>query len=601
MANLAGTKEPQLSPWLGCTAPPAVHRPHYDNIDRQLFTLLNNGSASVAPATAALAFGDWATHLWASPAKQLELMHLAASQVGQFASNLTTPRAACDDEIALPQDKRFADAAWNQPPFHLTRRAFLLAQHWWAAATTGVPGVQRRHEQQVAFAARQWLDMFSPSNSALGNPTVLERTLREGGVNLLRGAAHALEDVWRDALRAPPAGAERYVVGRDLAATPGDVVLRNRLIELIRYAPIAPTAHGTPSAKPRPILLVPAWIMKYYILDLSPHNSLVQWLRARGHVVYAISWKNPDAGDRDLGLDDYARLGVRAALDAIAADIGPAPVHALGYCLGGTLLAATAAALARQARTQQTKLAVASLTLLAAQTDFTEPGELSLFVDEGQIHHLENLMWKNGYLDDRHMRRTFQLMRSNDLIWSARTVNYLLGERRPITDMMAWNADGTRLPYRMHSQYLRELYLGNALSHGEFQVEGRAVNLADIRVPIFNVGAVQDHVAPWRSVFKLHALTDAEQTFVLTAGGHNLGIINPPGNPKSSYRLRTWRGNDRLLTPDEWLAEVQPVQGSWWTAWGEWLNALDKTNTARLGAPQLASLGPAPGQYVFQR
>ncbi len=588
---------------MGCAASPPHQKPRYDNIDRAVYSVL--GAAGVAPTTAALAFADWAVHLWASPSKQLELAHVAASQLGQFASHCTAPQAACDEEIALPQDKRFADAAWNQPPYYLARRAFLLAQHWWAAATTGVPGVERRHEQQVAFAARQWLDMVSPSNGALSNPVVLERTLREGGMNLLRGAAHALEDTWRDALRAPPAGAEGYVVGRDLATTPGDVVLRNRLIELIRYAP---TTHGSPRVKPRPILLVPAWIMKYYILDLSPHNSLVQWLRARGHTVYAISWKNPGSEDRDLGLEDYMHLGVRAALDAMAQDLGPQPVHALGYCLGGTLLAATAAALAHDARaTRQRRQScvLASITLLAAQTDFTEPGELSLFVDEGQVNHLENLMWKNGTLDDRHMRRTFQLMRSNDLVWSHRVVNYLLGERQPITDMMAWNADGTRLPYRMHSQYLRELYLGNALAHGEFHVDGHPVNLADIHVPIFNVGTVQDHVAPWRSVFKLHALTDAEQTFVLTAGGHNLGIINPPGNPKSSYRLRTWHGTDHLLTPDEWLTKTPPVPGSWWTAWGEWLNTQDNKRVAQRGArthaPRLASLGPAPGRYVFQR
>jgi polyhydroxyalkanoate synthase len=340
--------------------------------------------------------------------------------------------------------------------------------------------------------------------------------------------------------------------------------------------------------------------MKYYVLDLAPGKSLIRHLVDRGFSVFAISWKNPTGADRDLGMADYEKLGVRTALDAIGRIVPRTRIHATGYCLGGTLLSIAAAALGRDGRSP-----LQTLTMLAAQTDFTAPGELGLFIDESQIAFLEQLMARRGYLDKKQMQGTFQMLRSNDLIWSYRLHSLLLGERRPVTDLMAWNADGTRLPARMHSEYLRGMFLENALARGEWRVDGRPVNLADIRVPIFNVGIVQDHVAPWRSVFKLHALTDAEQTFVLTAGGHNVGIVNPPGQAKSSYRMRTWRAGDRLLTPDEWIAATTPVADTWWTPWFEWL----RDHSGRRAAPPsigsvaagLPPLEAAPGLYVHER
>ena len=373
----------------------------------------------------------------------------------------------------------------------------------------------------LAFAARQWLDMLAPSNFVSTNPVLRRRTFEEGGVNLLRGAAHALEDAWREAGDLPPAGAEAFEVGRDIAVTPGRVVLRNRLMELIQYAPTTPTVHA------EPVLLVPAWIMKYYVLDLSPGNSLVRYLVEHGFTVFAISWKNPRGADRDLGMADYDHLGrARGAR-------GDRPHRARRARACDRLLPRRHPARdgGRRARPRRPRRALKTLTLLAAQTDFTDPGELALFIDEGQIAFLEHLMAARGYLDKRQMRSTFQMLRSNDLVWSYRLYNYLLGERRPVSDLMAWNADGTRLPYRMHVEYLNGMFLHNALARGEWTVDGAPVNLHDIRVPVFNVGAVQDHVAPWRSVFKLQSLSDAEQTFVLTAGGHNVGIVNPPGRP----------------------------------------------------------------------
>ena len=587
---LAGTRERAASPWLTAS----VDATDADATRRQPASRIEPWAAPlpggpVAPATALGAFMDWWVHVAGSPSKQLELGRLAAEQWLHAGAAVV----AGEHIAPLPQDKRFADPAWHRPPYNAVAQAFLLAEQWWQSATTHVPGVSRHHEQMVAFAARQWLDMVAPSNFIATNPVVQQRILAEGGMNLVRGAQHAAEDRWRDLADLPPAGAEAFEPGRTVAVTPGRVVLRNRIMELIEYEPATAKVHA------EPVLIVPAWIMKYYVLDLSPGNSLIRHLVAHGFTVFAISWKNPTGADHDLGMGDYESLGVRAALEAVGRIVPGAGIHAVGYCLGGTLLS-IAAALGRDGNSP-----LRTLTLLAAQTDFTAPGELGLFIDEAQVAFLEQLMARRGYLDKKQMQSTFQMLRSNDLIWSYRLHEHLLGERRAVSDLTAWNADGTRLPARMHSEYLRGMFLDNALARGEWRVGGQPVNLANIRVPIFNVGIVQDHVAPWRSVFKLHALTDAEQTFVLTAGGHNVGIVNPPGQAKSSYRLRTWHAGDRLLTADEWIAATKPVADTWWTPWLEWLRA---HSTRRVAPPSMgavaAGLPPleaAPGLYVHER
>jgi polyhydroxyalkanoate synthase len=589
-APRAGIRERRDSPWLASATPASDSANPARTLDREL---LIDGAlpAEVAPATLLAAFMDWWMHLCMSPAKQLQITREAAQ------AGVKSLAAAWGQQVIepLPQDKRFSEDDWQHAPYRWLAQAFLLQQQWWHVATPGVPGVSRHHEDMVTFAARQWLDMVAPSNFVSLNPMVLKRTAEAGGMNLLTGALQTLEDLRREALDLPPVGADAFAPGTGVALTPGRVVLRNRLMELIQYAPSRSTVHA------EPVLLVPAWIMKYYVLDLSPHNSLVKHLVDHGFTVFAISWKNPGADDRDVGMDDYATLGPMAALDAIGRIVPGTQVHAAGYCLGGTLLAAVAAALGRRGPHR-----LKSVTLLAAQTDFTEPGELGLFIDESQVEFLERLMWRRGYLDKHQMKGAFQLLRSNDLIWSYRLRSQLLGERPPINDLMAWNADGTRLPCRMHMEYLQGMFLDNALARGQWTVDGVAVNLADIRVPIFNVATVQDHVAPWRSVFKLQALTDAEQTFVLTAGGHNTGIVNPPSrDTRSSYRLQTRRHADPLLTPDEWLTAHEPVRGSWWAAWTAWLaerSSRRKTpppmGAARKGLPPLDA---APGQYVHQR
>ncbi len=567
-------------------------------LDRMREALAGQFTGGLSPTAIALAFHDWALHLASSPGKQLELGWKAARKAARLAnhvlaSSLNAGEPPCIEP--LPGDERFAAEAWRKPPFSYSYQAFLLLQQWWHNVTHEVPGVTPHHEEVVSFAVRQMLDVFSPSNIAGANPEIIARTLASGGTNLLRGNGNWLEDACRLACGHPPAGAEAFEVGRHVAITPGKVVFQNHLIELIQYAP------ATRTVLAEPILIVPAWIMKYYILDLLPENSLVRYLVSRGHTVFCISWRNPDAADRDLSFDDYRRLGVGAALEAINAIVPRRKVHAVGYCLGGTLLSIAAAAMARAGDER-----LATVTLLASQTDFTQPGELGLFIDHSQLHFLESMMWNRGYLSDDQMAGAFQLLRSNDLIWSRHVREYLLGERRPMSALAAWNADSTRMPYRMHAEYLRRLYIDNELAAGRFVVDGRAAAIQNIRAPLFVVATERDHVAPWRSVYKVHYLCDSEVTFVLTSGGHNAGIVSEPGHPRRHYRLARKREQDPLLSPDEWVKTTLPQPGSWWVPWARWLAQHSSARHVRapaMGAPRagLVPLADAPGAYVHQR
>jgi polyhydroxyalkanoate synthase len=568
-----------------------------NDIDRKVRAALARATGSLSMGSALLAAGDWGINLSVSPGRQMELALLALDYAGQVARYDVECFLAGTGEarrfIEPPaRDRRFEGSEWLHWPFNVLHQSFLLTEHWWAAATRGVLGVERHHEELVSFAARQWLDLASPGNMLATNPVALKRTVEEGGQNLLRGAFNAITDLQRLAAGMPPPGAEKFIVGRNVAVTPGKVVFRNRLIELIQYTPT------TSDVFPEPILLLPAWIMKYYILDLSPGNSLVKYLVDRGHTVFCISWKNPTADERDLGMDDYLRLGLGAALDAVQVIIPKRKVHALGYCLGGTLLSIGAAAMARDGDDR-----LASLTLLAAQTNFKEPGELALFIDESQVSVLEAQMAQTGYLPGFQMGGAFQLLRSNDLLWSRLINHWLLGEPSEVNDLMAWNADATRLPARMHSEYLRQLFLRDDLAENRYRVNGKLVSLADVKAPVFLVGTVTDHVAPWRSVYKLHYLMAAEITFVLTSGGHNAGIVNPPGSARRQYQILASAADERRLDPEHWLASAPENKGSWWPAWQEWLRARSgqPTNPPRMGLPGQRALGDAPGTYILEK
>jgi polyhydroxyalkanoate synthase len=595
----AGGVKEKMSGAAGRGGAPAVVEPRLAprSLDRLLQSMLGRWTLGVSPASVGLAYFDWALHMALAPGKQQELVEKAMRKTVRFLLHAGQSAREGDDLAPciepLPQDRRFSDPEWRQPPFSLIYQWFLLGQQWLHNATTAVSGVSHHHEQVVSFISRQMLDAASPSNFIATNPVLLRRTLESGGQNLSQGFLNWLQDWERTIAGRPASGSEAFHPGHNVAVTPGEVIYRNRLMELIQYKPT------TEQVQAEPILILPAWIMKYYILDLSPQNSLVRYLVERGHTVFMISWLNPGVDDRDLAIADYIQLGALEALRCISTVMPGRKVNAVGYCLGGTLLAITAALLSRNGDNP-----LASLTLLAAQTDFTEAGELTLFIDESQLTYLENLMWDQGYLDTRQMAGAFQLLRSNDLIWSRLIRGYLLGEREAMNDLMAWNADATRMPYRMHSEYLRCLFLDNDLVEGRFELLGRKLYLSDIRLPIFAVGAEGDHVAPWHSVYKINLQVDADVTFLLTSGGHNAGIVSEPGHPHRHYRLARRAKGDMYVDPDSWLAMTAASEGSWWPAWAEWLESASQGKVAppSMGAPAkgLPPLEPAPGRYVLQ-
>lgn len=588
--TLEVANRPPLRTELGGVRPTDIEPP--PNFDRLLHALTGLLTQGISPTSLALAYFDWATHLAQSPAKWQQLVQKAWNKdmrwLGYAVRSALGPDAKpCIDP--LPQDRRFRSPEWQRWPYNLLQQAFLLNQQWWHNATTGIDGVTKHHEQVVSFVARQLLDLVSPVNFIATNPEVSAATFREAGANLVRGAMNLAEDLELRARGLPPEGAEAYRPGIEVAATPGEVVFRNHLIELIQYSSTTPSVHA------EPILFVPAWIMKYYILDLSPHNSLVRYLVGRGHTVFMISWHNPTAADRELGLDDYLHDGVMRAFDTIRELVPGRKVNALGYCLGGTLLSIAAAAYGHDHRSP-----INSITLLAAQVDFSEAGELMLFIDESQVAWLEDLMWLQGYLDNRQMAGAFRLLRSNDLVWSVGVSHYLLGEPAPMTDLMAWNADTTRMPYRMHSDYLRKLFLNNDLFSGRYRVNGRPVALSDIRAPLFAVATMTDHVAPWRSVHKVHLMSHCDVQFVLASGGHNAGIISEPGHPGRRYFTASRRRGDSYIDPDKWIETAEEREGSWWPEWVAWLERVSHGDQVA-AQPIARSLGPAPGRFVMER
>ena len=554
-------------------------------------------TGGISPVALLLAYFDWTAHLAAAPERKLQIAKDALQRARQLSEygvhSFSTDRAPWSLIRPQPQDRRFAAPEWELPPFNMLAQAFLLNEQWWHNATTGVRGVASQNEAIVEFSVRQILDMLAPSNFAATNPEVLQKALRSGGENFVVGWQNWFSD-WKRSLSAgKPIENQDFVVGKTVATSAGKVVLRNELIELIQYYPTTGKVH------PEPILIVPAWIMKYYILDLSPHNSLVKFLTDAGFTVFMISWRNPSSDDRDITLEDYRRLGVEAAVTTIDQIVPGRRIHALGYCLGGTLLSIAAAAMARDDDNR-----LKSITLLAAQTDFTEAGELTLFINESQVAFLEDMMWQRGVLDTTQMAGAFQILRSNDLIWSKIVRDYLMGERALPSDLMAWNADATRLPYRMHSEYLRKLFLKNDLAEGRYLVGGRPIAMSDIHTPMFVVGTLRDHVAPWKSTYKIHFLVDADVTYLLTSGGHNAGIVAPPGEPGHSYQVKTEKAHVPYVGPDEWLKTVPRVDGSWWPEWTAWLTAQsgEPREPPSMGTRDASGQGlpEAPGDYVRQ-
>jgi len=574
--------------------PSRVHDHPHHTLDRGVRAGLARLSGGVSAHAPLRAWADWSFHLAQSPGRQLGLIEHAQAN----ASKLMAHAAAPDPDAVPPfaprrYDHRFDHPDWRTLPFDLWQQGFLAVQDFWETATERTRGLSPEAADRTRFMARQGLDVVSPSNFPWLNPEIISATVRTGGANLQAGALHFAHDFLQTLAQVHEPAPEGYRIGEDLACTEGQVVYRNELFELIQYTP------QTETVQAEPVLFVPAWIMKYYVLDLSPGDSLVNYLVGQGFTVFMISWCNPAPGQAGLSLEDYRKLGVMSALDQINALLPGRNIHTVGYCLGGTILAIAAATMARDGDTR-----LASVTLIAAQVDFAEAGELLLFLDESQVTLLEDMMWDQGCLDKPQMARAFSTIRAEDLIYSRSVRRYFLGEEDQPTDLGVWVADTTRMPARMHSEYLRGLFLENRLTAGRFAVEGRVIALKDISVPMFVIATEADHIAPWQSVYKTRLFTDCDLTFVLTSGGHNTGIVNPPGNAKRHYRMSHREDGALYVGPDAWLEQHAERSGSWWPEWADWLGA---KSSGTVSAPQLPgrSLGgagvlAAPGTYVYQ-
>ncbi len=541
-------------------------------------------TAGVSPAALGTAYYSWMAQLAQSPGTITRLAFYPLLHIDTFISNLVTHQTPGDGK-----DVRFHTENWSMYPWRLWAEQFLQTEAWCLQATTKVPGLPIPVKRSISFRTRQILDALSPSNFVLTNPDLFRETIRSGGTNLIRGTELAVQDFMEKVTGSPPAGVENFIPGKQVAITKGKVVFKNHLIELIQYEA------QTPKVYKEPVLILPAWIMKYYILDLLPENSLVNWLTKQGHTVFIVSWLNPTSEDRELGMDEYYRKGAMAAIDKVSQEIPHTKIHLMGYCLGGTLAMITAAAMAKNKDNR-----IKSLTLLAAQGDFTEAGELLLFINKSELSFLKSMMWEQGYLDTKQMAGTFQMLRSYDLIWSKMVQDYMHGTQRGMIALLAWNADATRMPYKMHSEYLEKLFLNNDFAEGRFTVEGHHIVAENIQTPAFAVSTEKDHVAPWKSVYKTHLLINNDITFVLTNGGHNAGIVSEPGHAGRSYLIRERKKDSAYLDPNTWLKEAEAKTGSWWTAWHEWLV---QHSTAKMVKARALNkkLPPAPGTYVLQK
>ena len=501
-------------------------------------------------------------------------------------------RKMLGDEHAEPivpagGDKRFKADDWqNHAMFDVVRQSYLLTSNWVYDLVDQTDGMEPKTVQKVQFYTRQFLDALSPTNFVMTNPEVLHTTLQHNGENLLKGLQHLEDDLKNGMISMTDYQA--FEVGKSLATTPGYVVYQNELMELIQYAPTTDEVHAVP------ILMIPAWINKFYVLDLQEKNSMIKWLTDQGYTVFTISWVNPDATLADKNFEDYMQLGVLAAMEVVAERCDIEAMHTVGYCLGGTLLATTLAWLHAKKKADH----VVSATYLTTMIDFAEAGDLSVFVDEEQVQNMEMRMQQKGYLEGREMATTFNLLRSNDLIWSFVINNYLLGKEPFPFDLLYWNSDTTRMPAAMHSYYMRNMYLNNRLvSKGGTVMLGEPIDIRSIDTPSFILSTREDHIAPWKSTYAATNLYNGPVEFVLAASGHIAGVINPPVKNKYSY----WTsGSTHPSQPDQWLNGAKEHQGSWWGHWEKWLA---KKNDAYVPARHFTAaekkkLVAAPGDYV---
>lgn len=571
-----------------CLQPEATEASLRD-LDRRLRGRFAHLTGGQSPWAALQAWEDWLFHFSVSPARQIELSWrwYEAMQALSADAQATEPKEwAFKPE---PGDRRYRSPGWHRSPYHVLAQTHLAAEAQWQAATSCLRGVADHHARRVSFMGSSILNAFSPVNFPWTNPDVIDETLASGGHNFLKGMANLWKDIAAQGGHVRPEDSPSWRVGETMALTDGLVVYRNDLFELIKYAPVTEMVH------PEPVLIVPAWIMKYYILDITPEDSFVRWLVCQGFTVYIMSWKNPGADQRDTGFDDYRRDGVMKALDVVHEASDGAPVHGVGYCLGGTILSIAAAAMGRQRDTRFT-----SLTLLAAQTDFREAGELLLFIDESQVALLEDMMHVEGTLDARNMAGAFSILRAHELVYSRSVERYMLGHLPEGGPLDAWLADPTRMPARMQSQYLRQLFMKNSFTHGELPVDGEFVAVKDIRVPVFALGAERDHIAPWRSVYRIGLHGSVKTTFVLTGGGHNTSVVSPLGKTGAYFYAGPPIGETDYTEPDAWLSQAVRKEGSWWPEWLAWLKERAGPGTPVQPPAPSEILAPAPGTYVLE-
>lgn len=550
--------------------------------------------ASADPLNIASAFMEMTARLMANPAQLMQ------AQIGFWQDYMTLWQstaqrllgASSQPVIDAPGDKRFKDDAWKENEvFDFIRQSYLLSARFVQQVVGGVDGMDTRSAQKVDFYTRQFVDAMSPSNFLLTNPEVLRKTAETGGENLLKGLNNLLTDLerGRGQLRISMVDADAFEVGGNIGVSPGKVVYQNALMQLIQYSPT------TEKVLKRPLLIGPPWINKFYILDLRPKNSFVRWAVAQGHTVFVISWVNPDERLAEKDFEDYMQLGYLAALDAIEAATGEREVNAIGYCLGGTLLAST---LAYMAATGDTRIKTA--TFFVTMMDFAEAGELGVFIDEEQLTALEEKMNRRGYLEGAEMASTFNMLRANDLIWSFVVNNYLLGNDPFPFDLLYWNSDSTRMPARMHSFYLRTMYQQNLLAQpGGISLSGVPIDLSRITLPSYFLSTREDHIAPWKSTYRGTQLLGGKKRFVLAASGHIAGVVNPPEGGKYSH----WINPDLPGDAESWFHGATEIAGSWWGDWQRWVTSHGKAMVAARppGSGKLKPIEDAPGSYVKLR
>ncbi len=552
----------------------------------------SDGTGNPDPLNIGGAFMEMTTKLMANPTR------LVQAQMGFWQDYLSlwshTARRMMGENVdavidEAKGDRRFKDDAWRENEvFDFIRQSYLLSARYFTSAVNSADGLDPKTAQKVDFYMRQFVDAMSPANFVMTNPEVLRKTAETGGTNLLKGLSNLLFDLERGKgkLRIRMTDDSKFKIGENIAVTPGKVMFQTPLMQLIQYNPT------TEKVLKRPLVIFPPWINKFYILDLRPKNSFIRWAVDQGHTVFVASWVNPDEALAEKGFEDYMTEGVLAALDAIEAATGERQINAIGYCLGGTLLATTLAYMATKRDTR-----IKSATYFVTMTDFEEAGELGVFIDEEQLTALEEKMGKRGFLDGREMATTFNMLRANDLIWSFVVNNYLLGKDPFPFDLLYWNDDSTRMPAKMHSFYLRRMYQQNDLcKQGAVELLKTKIDLRKIKVPTYMVSTREDHIAPWKSTYRATQLYSGSVRFVLAASGHIAGVVNPPDSGKYSH----WVNEELPQNPDDWFAGATELAGSWWPDWHRWLVGIDRTEVAprEPGDGKLAPIEDAPGSYV---